>query len=889
MKYAFIVLTTYWRRHLLQLAIAVFGVALGVAVVTAMDIANASALHSFRESITAVNGRATHQIAAADGFHSGVPDAIFATLAKIPGIIAAAPVVEASGLILPRADTVLGATPSEDRDSNGGGTVVRILGVDPLLDRPFRAADVKTAAASSDKNTLTLNSSALHDWIVRDDACILPESLAKKLNISIDGQVPLLYSGKRMTLRLIGTYPLARASGGDDLMLMDIAAAQERFGRAGYISSIDLILPEGDAGERVAEKIRAQLPANLVLQRPSDRAGRTEALLDAFELNLSALSLLALVVGIFLIHNTLTVAVLQRLPIIGTLRCLGASSREIGRAVLLESLLLGLFGSIAGLAAGAALAGFFLERVGGIVSDLYIHVGGFSLFYDPTAFMKGIALGVIASLVGAWFPSREAAATQPVQILRRSRVERRSEKTWRLLLLYGFLAFAATVALAYVPGSSPVPGLGAAFALALGGAFCSPAVTRGVAALGGWVLSPAKNSGNRVSTSARALGDLAVRGLSAHLSRTGLAVGALSLALSMTIGVALMVASFRGTLDRWMDQALHADLYIRPAGPSLMRHRMYLPDVVIAELRTRPEVAGIDTYRGRELYLADGSPIIAIGTDAAITFSRGRSRFPFMAGNPDDAYQSLLHGSVLISESLARKQKLGLGDTLTLPGPDGPAALPVAGIYYEYATDRGVVSMDTATFAKVFHDARANSVSIYLENEADAERVRQALRTEIGAPRGLYIFLNSSLRTEAFRVFDRTFAITGQLENLSLAVGLCGIASALLALLRERSTEFALIRALGLSSRGLASMIVFEATMLGAIAFLVACALGPALAFVLIRVINVRAFGWTILFSIHSGVFIRAGILTLIMSALAGVYPAIRARGANISQALREE
>jgi putative ABC transport system permease protein len=891
-KQALFVLIAYWRRHLLQLGIALLGVALGVAVVTAMDIANASALQSFRTSISAVNGKATHQIVAADGFFSGVPDPVFASVFKTPGLVAAAPVVESNGIILSANDAVLGELPSADADYSGGA-VVRILGIDPLLDEPFRSSELKSETSGSEKsasNTTTLGSNALNDWVLRDDACVLPDSIARRMHIPLNGTLTLLYSGRRHTLRLIGTFDTSKglARGSDDLLFMDIAAAQERFGRPGYISSIDLILPPDAAGDQLAAKIQKELPQGLIVQRPSDRAGKTEALLDAFELNLRALSLLALVVGIFLIHNTLTVAVLQRLPLIGTLRCLGSSATEIRRAVLLEALLLGIAGSLSGLLVGTALAGLFLQQVGGIVSDLYVHVGAFSIFYQAEPFIKGLALGVLASLIGAWFPSREAAATQPVQILRRSRLERRTQSSWKLLGILGIAAFAATLGLALVPGSSPVPGLGAAFMLALGGAFCSPAITRGCSVLMTRLLKR-RPSSTRGSGPVRTLGELAFSGLSAHLSRTGLAVGALSLALSMTIGVALMVSSFRGTLDKWMEQSLHADLYIRPAGPSAMRLRTFMADGVLDRLRARPEVDAVDSYRGRELVLDDGSPILVVGTDTKITFSRGRKRFPFMAGNPDSAYEGLQHGGVLISESLSRKRHLNLGDTLTLPSADGPTSLNVAGVYYEYATDRGVASMDTSTYEKLFHDVRPNSATVYLKPGVDIEAARQKLRDEIGAASGLYIFSNATLREEAFRVFDRTFAITGQLENLSLAVGLCGIVSALLALLRERSSEFALIRALGLSARGLAGLIVFEGMLLGSVAFLVACALGPALAVVLIMVINVRAFGWTILLSVHPDVFFRVGILTLIMSAFAGVYPALRARRTNVSQALREE
>lgn len=893
MKHTLLCLLSHWRAHKLQFAISLIGVALGVAVVTAMDLANVSALASFRDSIKTISGKATHQVIAAEGnFTSGVPEELFARIANVPGVIAAAPLIEAHGIILPTADATLGNTPHDERQNSSaaaGGTVVRILGIDPFSEEPFRegkGVDLK------------LGESSLKDWMLRDDGVVLPQHLADRLALKIGDAVTLLFASRRQTLRLIGTYGSkdAFSRGSDDLMLMDIAAAQERFGAApGTLSSIDLILPPSDsvefnasAREKISADIRALLPGGVILQRSSERASRTEALLEAFQLNLTALSLLALVVGIFLIYNTLTVAVLQRVPLIGALRCLGASGSDVRRAVMLEAFFLGTAGSLLGLLAGRALAGVFLERVGGVVSDLYAYITVYSVLDDRLALFKGLALGIVASLAGAWFPAREAGAIAPVAVLRRSRAESRAQRAWKPLALAGLAAFLLAVVLAILPGASPVPGLAAAFALSLGGALCSPGVTL-------WF---SRISAGTMQTLFGPLGLLAARGISTNLSRTGLAVGALGMALSMTIGVALMVASFRSTLDRWMDQSLHADLYMRPAGPSLMRHRAFIPEEMLASLRARPEVEAIDTYRGRDIILpgksGDGILALVVATETKVTFGRGRSRFPFYAGDPDSAFDGLQNGQVIISESLCRKQNLGLGDSLTIPAltvgeTSTGTPLKIAGIYYEYATDRGVISMDVKTYREIFKDDRANSVSIYLRPGAAIDTARDALRDQIGAPGGLYIFSNRSLREEAFRVFDRTFAITGQLESLSLAVGLAGILSALLALLRERSADFALLRALGLPLRGLSQLIVFEGLLLGIVALMVACVLGPALSFLLINVINVRAFGWTIFFSPHLDVFVRVGCLALLMSALAGLYPAWRARRQSISAALRQE
>jgi len=865
------ILLSHWRTHRLQLAITIAGVALGVAVVTAMDLANVSALSSFKQSVEKVGGKATHQIVAADGF-SGVDEALFAPIARIPKLHAA-PVIETHGLLLSRAGQTFATTPEEERTQQNGPALLRILGVDPFSEEPFRPA-------SNIKSENSTGVGRFEDWIVRDDGCVLPASLAAKRSLKAGDTFEIAVSGRRHTLRVIGTYTTEdNSSAADDLVFMDIAAVQERFGQPGKLDSIDLILPRDTDGEACAVEVRKLLPPGLALQRPSDRAGRTEALLSAFQLNLSALSLLALVVGVFLVYNTLTVAVLQRRPLLGTLRCLGSESRAVRNAILFEAGALGAVGSLFGLVAGTILAGVFLERVGGTMNDLYTHVGALSVFYDATALLKGFALGVFASLAGAFFPAREAASVTPVSVLRRSAVERGAQRAWKWLTLAGLFSIACAGGLAVMPGSSAVPGLAAAFALSLGGALLSPGITRGLSSL----------CANVLNRFAGMPGLLAARGIGNNLSRTGLAVGALALALSMTIGVALMVSSFRRTLDNWMEQSLHADVYLRPAGPSLLRHKTFIADETLAALGSLPEVATLDTYRGREVFLPNGTQVIVAATNTAVTFSRNRERFPLMAGDPTMAMERMIAGDAMISESLARKASLKLGDTFELPTPTGSATVRIAGIYYEYATDRGVVSLDAARYAQIFGDGRANSASLYLKPGANPETVRDTIRSSLGAEKGLYVFSNRSLREEAFRVFDKTFAITRQLESLSLTVGVCGILAALLALLRERSAEFALLRAIGMSAAELGRIVVAEGVLMGAFAFAVACVLGPALSMLLIHVINVRAFGWTIFFSADPIVFARVGALALLMAGLAGVFPALQARRMNLASALREE
>ncbi|SEU34700.1 FtsX-like permease family protein [Stigmatella erecta] len=825
-------------------ALSLLGIALGVAVVVSIDLASHSALQAFEQSTSTVAGQATHQLT---GGPTGLPASLYSALRLRPGMPPSAPVVE-----------------GHVRAAQGDRRPLTLLGVDPFSEEPFRPY-------VSDRQGPRLAS-----LLTEPGTVLMTAETARLVGAPAPGaSFQVAVGGQLRTLRVLGllTPSDARTRRAlEGLILADVSTAQEVLGLTGRLSRIDLKL--GDAAE--AARLRQGLPPGVELLRAASRGHTVEQMTRAFRTNLTALSLLALVVGMFLIYNTMTFSVVQRRGQLGRLRALGITRGELFALVLGEAALLGAVGTAAGLLLGVLLGRGLVGLVTQTLNDLYFVVSVRRLSLEPLLFAKGVALGLGATLGAALVPAWEAARSPPATTMRRSASEDLARGRAPRLALWGLLVLGAGAGLLVLPTQALPPAYVGLFCVQLGAALLVPWTT------GKLVLGAARPLGAVFGL----LGRMAARGVRTSLSRTSVALAALMIAVSTTVGVGLMVASFRGTVAEWLESSLQADIYASP--PSLMARRgdsAFVPGLA-GHLAGTPGVAAHSTLRSVKVDV-DG-----VATDlTAIGFPPGLPRaYRFKEGDADTVWRELeAPDTLIVSEPLSVHRHVHRGSTVRLRTDRGPRDFRVRGVYYDFGSDVGAVLMTRATYEAAFEDRGVTGLALYAAPGQDVDALVERVRARVGDRQLVHVRSNRVLREGSLEVFDRTFTITQVLRLLAVGVAFVGVLSALMALQLERAREFAVLRATGLTPGQLWGLVSLQTGLLGLLAGLFAVPLGLALAYILVHVINQRSFGWTLQLAVTPGVLLQAVGLALAAAGLAGLYPAWRMSRANPALALREE
>ncbi len=922
-----------WRttlRHLLrrraQGVLAVSGVALGVAVLVAVDLASASAGRAFQLSTEAAAGRATHQIV---GGPDRLPDALLARLVTAGGVVAA-PVVEDYVTVVepgtataaatapggqrpaaPRQGSPAASPPPGTRADVGepaaaprGGRDARpprtlhLLGVDPFLEGPVRpelaaGGSAAAGAGSGDRDGdgargATGMAGGPAALLVTPGACLLSAPTAEELGLKPGGDFQVRAGGTVRRMHLAG---VLRARDADarraiaDLAVVDIATAQELLGREGRIDRIDLRLASPAAASggtpgatdapgaaRELRRIAALLPPGAQLLDAGERARGLFAMTRAFRVNLAALSLLTLLCGAFLIYNTTTFSVVQRRPLLATLRTLGVTRGQVLGLVLGEAAALAMAGTALGLVGGVLLGRLLLGLVTRTINDLYFVLAVRDLALPASSFLKGAALGLGATLAAALPPAIEAAVTPPRAAATRSLLEARLAQALPRATLLGCCLLAAGGGVLMAPGL--VPGFAGLGAVTVGFALLSPAATVGLmrllrpplGALLGW------------------RGKMAASGVTASLSRTAVAIAALMIAVSVTVGVGVMIDSFRHTFVRWLDGELQADVYVAAAGGGVRGGS--LPPDFAARAAAVPGVAAVHAIRRTEI-ATPGGPIrlVAIDNDR-----HGWNGLELREGDPGTVWRLVATGDqALVSEPFSRRHDLHAGGHLLLPTAAGPQRLRIAGVFYDYASDVGVVMIGRRNYLRLWHDPELSAMSADLAPGADMDRTIARLRQALGSSRPLVIQSNRALKRASLAIFDRTFLITGVLRLLAGLVAAIGVLSALTALQLERAREIGVLRATGLTPAQVWQLITTQTGLMGLAAGLMSLPAGLVLSAIMVYVINRRSFGWSIRLDLAPAVLLEALLLAVGTAVAAGLYPAWRMARTPPALALREE
>jgi putative ABC transport system permease protein len=831
-------------RHPAQLALALVGLALGVGTIVAVDIATASARRAFELSVQAVNGQATHQIT---GGSAGIDERLYAQLRKETLLPGTAPVL---------APLVSGYVTVADR-------TLELLGVDPLASAELAGAPAAATGTSA---------APLQTWLTEPGAVVLSATTARQLGLTSGSQFDVLIGGLRHRATLIAS-PQNAGAGFDGLMLTDIAQAQEWLGSRGRLSRIDLRLPAGDLGAALFARLRARLPADLELLATRAVGRETFAMTDAFTTNLQAMSLLALLVGTLLIYGAVSFAVLQRRAILGVLRALGATRRDVLGIVLGEAAVLGLAGTACGLVLGMLIGRGLIGLVSRTINDLYFVVAVNEVTVPGGTLVKALGVGLGTALIAALLPALDAAARAPQLALARSGLERRVASWATRLAVLGVLLCAAAALTVLGSGRSLPGGFAALFLLLVGVAALAPLALRALA-----------GAAARVVAQSNPVVRLACGDIAASLSRTGVAIAALGMALTAMIGVAIMVESFRESLREWLVETMRADVYVSAPGAPAGPERRLEPDVIRALLAV-PDVRDHSEARRAVAQSAAGP----LEINALKLAPGGYAGFRFTQGDPARAWPQFLHGAILISEPLAWRLRLTPGAPLTLRTPSGPRTFTVAGVYREYGNDRGEVLINLAQYQRLWNDAAISALALYLAPGVSAQHAVPELRAAVHGRQALLIRANADIRALSMQIFERTFVITRVLYWLAAGVAALGLVSALLAWELERARPLAILRTLGLTPAGAAWLVLAQTLFMGVVAFLVAIPAGLLTALVLTEVINRRAFGWQIDLHLNGAQFMNALWLALAAALAAALYPAWRSARAPLARGLREE
>ncbi|MEO8372276.1 MAG: ABC transporter permease [Candidatus Solibacter sp.] len=700
------------------------------------------------------------------------------------------------------------------------------------------------------------------------EGAVISKALAQRLPTEIDGTL----FGRPLHLKVRQTI---EARG--EFVVIDIADAQQAMGRFGKLDRIDVTVGAKEDFERVEQAIRAALPASIQVEKPGARSEENQRMLRAFRWNLRVLSYISLVVGAFLIYNTISVSVVRRRAEIGILRAIGAARATILALFLAEALLFGIVGATLGVFLGRALAGGAVHLIADTVNALYTTSRPAPVQLTAWEAWSGILTGALVALASALGPAREAMEVAPTEAMSRGAREHQSRLHWRRGLagsaILGALALAASQAAPI--GGSPIGGYIAAL-LAIGAAaMAAPAIVLAV------------NRAARGVVRGHVAGLLASRSLTASLSRTSVVVAALAAAIAMMASVGIMVGSFRETVALWLDTQLRADIYVKPAGPSSAGDYPPLPQAAVEALRATAGVAAVDLFHGMPLHFRGESATLGAG-DMDIVRRYGRMRF--LPGEDRDAILRSLRGQdrALVSEPFANKHRVRAGDRLSIPMGEHNVIMTVAGIYYEYSSSQGYIILDRGTLLKYLPGQPPTNAALYLSPGVDRDAVLRDVQLRT-ADFGVSAAPNQTLRRGAIEIFDRTFAITWALEAVAVVVAMLGAANSLLALVLDRRRELGLLRYLGAATSQIRGMILAEAALLGLLALLLGLALGIALSLLLVFVVNKQSFGWTIQFRPPYSLLSAALLLVWCVTVLAGAYPAWVAARINPIDVVHEE
>jgi len=840
----------YVRKHLLRSVLTTAGIVLGVALLVGMQTANQSVLQAFNQTVDRLAGKAQLQVSAGD---SGFPEDVLERVQAVREVRAAAPVIEST------VDTGL----------SGEGKLL-ILAVDMTGDRSLRDYDFENADEEIIDDPLV--------FLAQPDSLIVTREFADRNGLHTGGKIEFdsMEGRKQFTIRgILKAGGMTQAFGGN-LGIMDIYAAQKVFGRGRHFDRVDIGLRDGVSLEQGETALQKALGPGLTVEPPSGRGRQFESLLSIYTLSANVSSLFALLIGMFIIYNSFSIAVTQRRPEIGILRALGATRGQIRTLFLGESAVAGLIGSAAGVAIGLSVARALTVATSQTMEGMFgVSQNAREVQVEPRFLLFALLLGIATSMLAAFIPARNAARVEPVQALQKGRYQVLGAGENRVRRMAAFLAIAA--ALVCLACSSYRPAFYLGFAFTVGAAllltpFLSLELAKVLRYPLRW-LRPVE-------------GALAADSLIQAPRRTSTTVAALMLSLSLVVGMAGVARACFESIDAWFATALNPDLFVATS-ETISPRDFHFPASMRQDLDTIPGVEEVQPVRTIRQQFR-GRPVMVVGVELA-KLAR-RVKHVVRAGDTDGMNRLASEGKgLIVSENLATLVNLHVGDPVELNALAGPLRLPVVGIIRDYSNQQGTIFVERSVYIRAFEDDSVDIFRIYLQPGASAQEVRSHIMERLGSHRRLFVLFNREVSEYGKKLTASWFGLTYVQIFVAVIVAILGIVNTLTVSISDRRRELGVLRAVGGLRAQIRGTIWLEAIAIGLIGLILGVAVGAILLYYELQSIEHDMAGFPLDYRFPTGII--AVLLPVILCAALGsaILPAETAARSSLVEALEYE
>ncbi len=833
-----------WKAHWIQAVVAMIAIALGVALGFSIHLINSAAFDEFSAAIKNLSGDSDLQVRSK---HATFNESLYPKLAIYDGVEHVNPVLEIDAVLTRKI---------EDKNNK-----LKILGLDM-----FRAAAITPDLLGTPDEDKLLDG-------LSNDAIFLSPAAMQWLQIKQNDTLSLNVGTQTIQLRVAGG--LVRARVGQRIAVMDIAALQWHFKQMGLLSRVELKLLPGVNRQQFKEKLADNLGTQYLVTEHVEQTQRVANMSRAYRVNLNILALVALFTGAFLVFSTQALSIIRRRHQFALLRVLGFTRGQLLRQVILESVVLGAIGSALGIALGYLIATTALHFFGGDLG------GGFfpgikpSIALNPIAAITFFIIGLVVTVFGSTAPAWEAAQAEPADAIKSGSINTAILK--RITIWPAVVCLTTALIFTQLPPVNGLPIFGylAVALLLIGGIALMPRLST-------WFFSFLTTCLKSVIKSAES--NLILNRLANTSNQAAIALGGILASFSLMVAMAIMITSFRVSIDNWLMHILPADLYVRVASVGDQGGFLEKDQETLAAL---PEFSRIDFFRARPLVLNPTRPEITL-IARPIDIQSPENILPM---TDDFIPTEKLKKSTIpiwVSEAMVDLYDFTVGKQVTLPLGDAAQQYTVAGVWRDYGRQFGAIQMRLTDYQRLSNDMSINSTAMWLKPDVTPEQANTAL-WQLPFGDTLEISHSSEIRALSLAIFDRSFAVTYLLEIVAIIIGLLGVAASFSAQMLARTKEFGMLRHIGMMRSQILTILTAEGVLLSAFGVFLGFLLGWAISLILVFIVNPQSFHWTMQLHLPwQWIMIVAGIM-LLSAALTAFMTARNALSGNIIQSVRED